>query len=124
MTCYAIRLPNESRFLFEKIVVFAVALSEVVRLRLMSGDDIAPTTIFQPRTECFPLKKNPVYEAIARELDDAGIHHKRSTRGKHEAVEFEFGGERQMIIMPVSPSDWRAPRAARSHVRRVLRQRR
>jgi hypothetical protein len=38
-------------------------------------------------------------------------------------VEFEIAGERQLIIMSVSPSDWRAPRRARCHVRRVLRQR-
>jgi hypothetical protein len=70
------------------------------------------------------MKKNSVYEAIARELDGAGIRHTRSTRGKHEAVEFESGGKRQLIIMSASPSDWRAPRKARSYVRRVLRQRR
>jgi hypothetical protein len=70
------------------------------------------------------LRKNPVYEAITRELDDAGIAHTRLQRGKHQAVEFEIDGERQLVIMSVSPSDWRAPHAARSHVRRVLRQRR
>ena len=70
------------------------------------------------------MRKNPVYEAIARELNDAGILHTRSERGKHEAVEFETDGRRQLIIVSRSPSDWRAPRNARSHVRRVLRQRR
>jgi len=69
------------------------------------------------------VKKNVVYEAISRELDNAGIRHIRSRRGKHEAVEFEIEGERQMIIMSGSPSDWRTPHNARSHVRRVLRQR-
>ena len=70
------------------------------------------------------MKKNPVYEAISRELDDAGIRHTRLQRGKHQAVEFDIGGERQLLIMPGSPSDWRAPRNARGHLRRVLRQRR
>ena len=74
--------------------------------------------------EHFPLKKNPVYDAIVRELDNSGIRHTRSQRGKHEAVEFDIGGVHQTIIMAASPSDWRAPRKARCHVRRVLRQRR
>jgi hypothetical protein len=95
-------------------------------LCLQRGDEITPTTPrdFSETTEHFPLKKNSVYDAIVRELDDAGIQHTRSHRGKHEAVVFEIAGERQLIIMPASPSDWRAPRAARCHVRRVLRKKR
>jgi hypothetical protein len=70
------------------------------------------------------MKKNEVYDAVVRELDDAGIRHTRSHRGKHEAVAFVIGGQQQLIIVPASPSDWRAPKNARCHVRRVLRQRR
>jgi hypothetical protein len=66
------------------------------------------------------VRKNPVYSAIAAELDAAGIRHIRTVRGKHEAVTFDLGGRRQCIIMPSSPSDWRAPHSARSHLRRVL----
>ena len=55
--------------------------------------------------EHFPLKKNPVYDAIVRELDNSGIRHTRSQRGKHEAVEFDIGGVHQTIIMAASPSD-------------------
>ena len=69
------------------------------------------------------MKRNPVHEVISRELDNAGIRHTRLQRGKHEAVEFDINGERQLIIVGGSPSDWRAPHNARSHVRRVLRQR-
>ena len=58
----------------------------------MGGDDIEPT-IFQPSAEYLTLRRNPVFEAIARELDSAGIHYTRSQRGKHEAVEFDFGGD-------------------------------
>jgi hypothetical protein len=66
------------------------------------------------------VRKNEVYTAVVRELDAAGIRHKRSTLGKHETVEFEIAGRRQFIVMGRSPSDWRAARNARSHVRRVL----
>jgi predicted Ser/Thr protein kinase len=57
-------------------------------------------------------------------LDSAGIQHTRLHRGKHEAVEFLIEDERQTFIIPGSPSDWRAPRNARSQLRRMLRQRR
>ena len=53
---------------------------------------LRPPRNFSETTEHFPLKKNPVYSAIARELDDAGIRHTRCRRGKHEAVEFEIAG--------------------------------
>jgi hypothetical protein len=101
-----------------------VAKRRVVGLCMWRGDDITPTTKFQRNHGAFPLKKNPVYDAVVLELDNAGIRHTRYHRGKHEAVEFEIGGQRQFIIVPASPSDWRAPRAARCHVRRVLRKQR
>ena len=67
------------------------------------------------------MRKNEVYSAVARELNAAGIDHVRSTRGKHEAVTFKLGSRTTTVIVPVSSSDWRAPRSARSFVRRVLR---
>ena len=65
---------------------------------------------------------NPVYLAVARVLNDANIPHRRLHRSKHEAVQFDLDGNLFSVIIPVSPSDRFAPRAARAFVRRILRQ--
>jgi hypothetical protein len=65
--------------------------------------------------------RNPCFDAVSGELTAAGVRFTRSTRGKHEAVEFEIRGRHQFIIVPASASDRRAWLNARAHVRRVLR---
>jgi hypothetical protein len=67
------------------------------------------------------MRKNPVFAAISRELDGAGIRYVRVHRGKHLSVVFHLNGRRRCIIYSASSSDKRSGLNARGYVRRMLR---
>lgn len=67
------------------------------------------------------LNRTGVYRAVVGVLDAAGIAHRVERGGKHASIRFEHGGRERRIIVPLSPSDHRAPLQARAFVRRLLR---
>jgi hypothetical protein len=68
------------------------------------------------------LHNNPVYLAIAGELNALAIPHHVVQKGKHQAMIFLHNNRKHSVSFAVSPSDWRAPFKARSYVRRLLKQ--
>lgn len=63
---------------------------------------------------------NPCLDAVVAELDKAGVPHKLEHGGKHLHVIYGENFEHTQIV-PISPSDWRAPLNQRSDIRRRLR---
>ncbi len=66
--------------------------------------------------------RNAVFAAVAFELDQRGIAFEVQRRGKHPSVHFDHGGKTHRIVLPLSPSDRRAPVNARAFVRRILKE--
>jgi hypothetical protein len=65
-------------------------------------------------------RRNETLDAVTAELDAVGIGWDiRECR--HYKVAFVLKGKSQTIVVPRTPSDYRAPKAARAFVRRVLR---
>ncbi|MPZ41785.1 MAG: hypothetical protein GEU95_27855 [Rhizobiales bacterium] len=67
------------------------------------------------------IKRSATLDAILRELEAAGVKPTVVQNG-HLKVRWQCGGKERSVTTSVSPSDWRAPRKARSFVRRMLRQ--
>jgi hypothetical protein len=65
-------------------------------------------------------RRNDCLIATTRELKLAGCQYEIRQAGRHLKVHVPILG--QSIVVPASSSDWRAPRNARSFVRRRLRQ--
>jgi hypothetical protein len=65
-------------------------------------------------------RKNPVLCAVRVILEDHNIEYSVSNGGKHLRVDFQFKGIRRRHTVPLSSSDWRAARNARTQVRRIL----
>jgi hypothetical protein len=68
------------------------------------------------------MKRSSCLDAVLVELAKHGIRSQISNGGKHYRVRWMTPrSERRTVTVSVSPSDWRAPRRARSDVRRILR---
>jgi hypothetical protein len=66
------------------------------------------------------VRRNPVLDVVLDELAAAGIKPTVRQNG-HIKVRWMHGGEQRTCVVPVSPSDSRAPLHARAWVRRQLR---
>lgn len=67
------------------------------------------------------VRRNINVEVVTDELRKAGITF-RIEINKHAKIRFELAGRNSMYVVPVSGSDRRGPMAARSGIRRILRQ--
>jgi hypothetical protein len=69
--------------------------------------------------------KNECYDVVVNELDALGIDYFLEDRGKHQAVCWSYSGkdgfQTRTFIIPVSPSDWRAPLNTKTDIRKILR---
>jgi hypothetical protein len=67
--------------------------------------------------------RTAVTEMLIRELGTLGLSHRieKTNRG-HLRFTFAHRGVERSLIASGTPSDWRAPRAARAQLRRMVRQ--
>jgi hypothetical protein len=68
--------------------------------------------------------RNECLAAALRELDAAGVRDiEQVNGGKHLQLRWRVNGHAalRMYSLPVTPSDWRAPRNTRAEIRRILR---
>ena len=56
------------------------------------------------------------------DLKTAGATEINVSYNKHIKVHFYHGGQRKMLVMPATPSDWRGRNNTRRDIRRVLRE--
>lgn len=67
-------------------------------------------------------RANPVFQAMAQVCDDNGLLYQVEVGKKHCKMVVDIAGKPAISTFSVSPSDWRAPRIARSLVRRRIRE--
>lgn len=63
---------------------------------------------------------NDCTKAAFQELEAVGIKGRLEDRGKHQALVWQHQGAERQLIIAISPSDWRAPMATRSEIRKML----
>lgn len=68
------------------------------------------------------LRSKDHYKAVARELAEAGLEWREEVGGKHARLIIAVNGREEIEILSLSPSDYRAPMKARSHIRRRIKQ--
>jgi hypothetical protein len=66
-------------------------------------------------------KRTTTTEILDREFRALDIPYKvEKTRGQHLRWSFSHGGTKRSLIAASTPSDWRAPRAARAQLRPLV----
>jgi hypothetical protein len=65
-------------------------------------------------------RRNPVYLALAHELDRRHIAHVL-VPGDHHRLRFSHAGRAHSMVIPSTPSDRRSAANARAYLRRLLR---
>ena len=66
--------------------------------------------------------RNESLQAALRELELIGATEVVVEHGKHLKVRFIYDGQRKVLFMASTPSDWRATENTRRDLRRVLRE--
>jgi hypothetical protein len=67
------------------------------------------------------MRTNPSIAAVTGELENAGVKYEIDTRTAHPRIRWRHGGVDRQITVSATPSDYRAPRAARADCRHLLR---
>lgn len=67
------------------------------------------------------IRSNPVYQAVERVLDRAGIEFTVDQTHRHPRLCFDLNGKKINFVIPATPSDFRSPMNSVAQLKRMLR---